>query len=140
MAAQQEMIRQAIKEMERQLREINGEKGENGNGSNLSDVIPKMEQTELDLVNKQLTDQMIRRQRDILTRLLESEKALRERELDEEREGEQANDYDKIFPPAMDEYLKAKEKEIELLKTIPPKLNPYYKKEVNDYFRRLGSE
>ncbi|MDA0193693.1 MAG: hypothetical protein O2887_00710 [Bacteroidetes bacterium] len=140
MAAQQELIRQSIEEMQRKLDQLNNEKGENGGGSKISDVIQKMEQTELDLVNKQLTDQMIRRQRDILTRLLESEKALRERELDDEREGERANDYETIFPSAMDEYLKAKEKEIELLKTIPPKLNPYYKKEVNDYFRRLGSQ
>jgi len=140
MAAQQEMIRQLLEEMQRKLNQLNDEKGEDGGGNNISDVLRKMEQTELDLVNKQLTDQMIRRQREILTRLLESEKALRERELDDEREGERANDYDKIFPTAMDEYLKAKEIEIELLKTIPPKLNPYYKKEVNDYFRRLGSE
>ena len=60
--------------------------------------------------------------------------------MDEEREGEQAKDYERLLPPALEQYIKAKEKEIELLKTVPPKLNPYYKKEVNDYFRRLGSE
>ena len=139
LAAQQEMIRESLQEMEQKLQDLNGEDGD-GAGGKTEDIMKKMEQTELDLVNKQLTEQMIRRQRDILTRLLESEKAMRERELDEEREGEQAKDYDQMLPPALEEYIKAKEKEIELLKTVPPKLNPYYKKEVNDYFRRLGSQ
>ena len=140
LAAQQEMIRESLEEMQRKLEQLNGEEGEGGAGGKVDDIINKMERSELDIVNKRLTDNMIRRQRDILTRLLESEKALRERELDEEREGEQAKEYSNLLPPALEDYIKAKEKEIELLKTVPPKLNPYYKKEVNDYFRRLGSE
>ena len=78
-----------------------------------------------------------------MTRLLEAEKAQRERELDDERESQQAKEFERNIPEAFEEYIKAKEKEIELLKTVPPKLNPklnpYYKKEVNEYFKRLGS-
>lgn len=140
LAAQQEMIRESLEEMQRKLDQMNGEEDGEGPGGNAEQILKQMEKSELDLVNKRLTDNMIRRQRDILTRLLESEKAFRERELDEEREGEQAKNYERLLPPALEQYIKAKEKEIELLKTVPPKLNPYYKKEVNDYFRRLGSE
>ncbi len=139
LAAQQEMIRESLEEMQRKLDQMNNEEGE-GAGGNVENILNQMERSELELVNKRLTDNLIRRQRDILTRLLESEKAFRERELDDEREGEQAQDYERLLPPALEQYIKAKEKEIELLKTVPPKLNPYYKKEVNDYFRRLGSE
>jgi hypothetical protein len=99
-----------------------------------------MEQTEMDLVNKQLTDQLIRRQQDILTRMLETEKSMREQDMDEERKGETAKDYDKEIPKAFEEYLRLKEKEVELLKTVPPKLYPYYKKEVNDYFKRMNNQ
>ena len=105
-----------------------------------NDLPGKMEQTELDLVNKQLTDQTIRRQKEIVTRLLESEKSMREQEQDEERKGETAKDYQKEIPKAFEEYLRLKEKEVELLKTVPPKLYPYYKKEVNEYFKRLGNQ
>ena len=98
-----------------------------------------MEQNELDLVNKRLTDQLIRRQEEIMTRLLEAENAQKERELDDEREAEQSKTIERNIPEAFEEYIKAKEKEIELLKTVPLKLNPYYKKEVNEYFSRLGS-
>jgi hypothetical protein len=135
MAAEQERIRQMLQEMEEKM-----EKGEGTEpGNSLDDITKKMELSELDLVNKRLTDQLIRRQQEIVTRLLEAEKAEKERELDDEREGQRANDVERNVPAAFDEYIKAKEREIELLKTIPPKLNPYYKKEVSDYFKRLGT-
>jgi hypothetical protein len=132
MAAQQEMIRRALKEMEGKM----GKDGK-GLGNQLSEMKKMMEDTEKDLVNKRLTQETIMRQRDILTRLLESEKAVRERELDEKREAERANELKNEVPPSFEKYLKAKEKQIDLLKTVPPSLNPYYKQEVNEYFQKL---
>ncbi|MCA6078519.1 hypothetical protein [Fulvivirga sedimenti] len=135
LAAEQERIRQAFQEMQRQFMMDNeGNKGkEPGQG-----LPEKMEETETDLVNKQLTEEMIQRQRDILTRMLESEDALREQDKDEQRKGETAKDYENIKPKAFEDYFKLREQEIELLRTLPPKLFPYYKKEVNEYFKRLG--
>ena len=66
MAAEQERIRKALKEMQEKIKN----EGQMPGG----DLPTKMEQTEMDLVNKQLTDQMINRQKEILTRLLETEK------------------------------------------------------------------
>ncbi len=134
MAAEQEQIRQALQEMEEKY----GGKGEKGAKPGQEGLQKEMEDTETDLVNKRLTRELLERQQQILTRLLQTENALRERELDEERKGETAKDYEKKMPEALEEYLKQKEKEIELLKSVPPKLNPYYKKEVNNYFKRLG--
>ncbi|SKC74890.1 DUF4175 family protein [Ohtaekwangia koreensis] len=132
MAAEQERIRKALQEMQEKMKE--GGKAPGG------DLPAKMEQTEMDLVNKQLTDQLIRRQQDILTRMLETEKSQREQDMDEERKGETAKDYDKEMPKAFEEYLRLKEKEVELLKTVPPKLYPYYKKEVGEYFKRMSNQ
>jgi hypothetical protein len=130
LAAEQEKIRNMYKEeREKSLHKDSGEGAD--------DLIKKMEQSELDLVNKNITQQLINRQKDIQVRLLESEKAMREQELDQEREGVHAKNVKFEVPPALEEYLKTKEKEVELLKTVPPKLNPYYKKEVTDYFKRL---
>ncbi len=131
LAAEQERIRRALQEMSDQM------KKEGGTG--IGNEIPqKMEQTEMDLVNKNITEQTIKRQSEILTRLLEAEKSIRERDLDKERKGETAKDYSHEIPPAFEEYLRLKEKEVELLKTLPPKLFPYYKKEVTDYFKRIN--
>ena len=131
LAAEQERIRKALQEMQDKLKK---EGGRLPGG----DLPSKMEQTEMDLVNKQITEQTIRRQKEILTRLLEAEKSLREQNLDKERKGETAKEYSKEIPKAFEEYLRLKEKEVELLKTYPPKLYPYYKKEVNEYFKRIN--
>jgi hypothetical protein len=130
MAAEQERIRRAMQELQERMKQDGQVPG--------GDLPSKMEQSEMDLVNKQLTDQLIRRQQEILTRLLDAEKSLREQDLDDERKGETAKEYDQSIPPAFEEYLRLKEKEVELLKTVPPKLYPYYRKEVDEYFKRLS--
>lgn len=132
MAAEQEMIRQAMQELSEGL-----EKGNNGKEGGAKEIIEKMEETETDLVNKQITSETIERQKEILTRLLQSEDAMREKELDEERESEKAKSYAQDIPKDFKEYIQLKEKEIELLRTIPLKLNPYYKNEVNEYFKLM---
>ena len=98
-----------------------------------------MEQTEQDLVNKRLTEETLKRQQDILTRLLESEKAERQREQDEKRESNEAKDQDYRNQSQFEEYKKLKMREIELLKTIPPSLNPFYRNLVNSYFQNIES-
>lgn len=91
MAAEQERIRRALQEMQEKLKQQGGK--------SLGEDIPmKMEQTEMDLVNKQITEQTIQRQKEILSRLLESEKSMREQDLDDERKGETARDYNNQIP------------------------------------------
>ncbi|MEP5611323.1 MAG: hypothetical protein ABJP45_03705 [Cyclobacteriaceae bacterium] len=138
LAAEQEIIRRQL-EMIKQAED--GQPGSgNGNGDELQRAIDQMEQNEVDLVNKRLTQQLLNRQKSIETRLLEADKAQREQEMEEEREAESPSIFSREIPPQFEEYLKMKQKEIELLKTIPAELNPFYKKEVNDYFRRISSE
>ncbi len=138
LAAEQELIRRQL-EMIKQA-EDGKPGGGNGSGDDLQRAIDQMEQNEVDLVNKRLTQQLLNRQKSIETRLLEAEKAQREQEMEEEREAESPSIFSREIPPQFEEYLKMKQKEIELLKTIPAELNPFYKKEVNDYFRRISSE
>ncbi len=133
MAAEQERIRRALQEMQEKLKQQGGQVPG-------GDIPLKMEQTEMDLVNKQITEQTIQRQKEILSRLLESEKSMREQDLDEERKGESAKDYSNEIPRVFDEYLRLKEKEVELLKTVPPRLFPYYKQEVDEYFKRIKTQ
>jgi len=132
LAAQQEKIRKMMQEMQ--------ESEEEGGGGNGDELSKKMEETETDLVNKQLSSEMIKRQKEILTRLLEVEKSMREQELDDERKGETAkSEYEQKASESFEEYIKAKKQEIELLKTVPVRLNPYYKNEANKYFQRLNN-
>ena len=137
LAAEQEIIRrqmQMLKEAQ------DGKPGGGLGGDDMKRAIDMMEQNEVDLVNKRLTRQLINRQKQIMTRMLEAEKAQRNQEMDEEREADRPSMISREIPPGFEEYLNLRKKEIELLKSIPIELNPFYKKEVNDYFRRLSSD
>lgn len=130
MASQQEKLRNELE---------NFETGMQGNklGEKIDKLVEQMEENEWDLINKNITDETIERQQDILTRLLDAENSMRERGMDDEREARTAQDFELSIPESINEYLKAKEKEIELLRTIPAKLNPYYKRETNKYFKKI---
>ena len=133
LAAKQEQLRNTLE---------NFETGTSGQelGQKIDDLVQQMEENEWDLINKNITQETINRQQDILTRLLDAENALQQRGEDDERKGNTAYNYDISVPESISDYLKAKEKEIELLKTIPAKLNPYYKRETNKYFKRIKQQ
>lgn len=129
LAAQQAALRQ---EMQRMAQELN--KDGSGSGNSLQKLAEQMEQNEKDIVNKNLTQESIKRQQDIMTRLLEAEKAERERELDQKRESTRGKDRDHPDPARFFNYQRDKMREAELLRTVPPGLKPYYKDRVDQYF------
>lgn len=130
MAAQQEALRRQMQDLMNKLKN----KGKNPGG----DITDMMEETEKDLVNKRISNETMRRQQQILTRLLESEKAEQEREQDEQRKSNEAKKENLSNPGQFLEYKRLKEKEMELLNTVPPSLTPYYKEKVNNYFNSLN--
>ena len=120
------------------MQEMQGQTMDKELAQEIQEIMKEMEQNEVDLVNKNIGEELLERQNPLNTRLLDAENAMREDQTDEERKGEEAGEYEKPTPKLFEEYLRAKEKEIELLRTIPPKLNPYYKNEVNEYFKRIN--
>ncbi len=131
MAAEQEAIRRQMQQMMEKIKKDGG----SNPGGNLTDL---MEQTERDIVNRQITQETMKRQQEILTKLLESEKAEREREQDEQRKSNEAKNQNLSNPSQFLEYKRLKEKEMELLNTVPPSLTPYYKQKVNEYFNNVN--
>jgi predicted phage gp36 major capsid-like protein len=69
LAAQQAAIR---KEMQKMAQELN--KDGSGSGNGLNKLAEEMEKNEKDIVNKNISPETMRRQQDIMTRLLEHEK------------------------------------------------------------------
>ncbi|MFN3916551.1 MAG: DUF4175 family protein [Flavobacteriales bacterium] len=131
LAAQQAALREQLQRLAQELNQDG-----TGRGNSLKKIAEEMEKLEEDIVNKRIDNNTMKRQRDIMTRLLEHEKAEREREFDNKREGKSAEDI-ASDPKEFLEYKRKKEKEIELLKTIPPSLKPYYKNLVNGYFNEV---
>jgi len=132
MAQQQAQIREALRKMNDEL----NKDGKNSLG-NLDQLQKDMEKTETELLNKQMTAEMMKRQQEILTRLLEAENAERQRETDNKRESEAGKDMVKKLPPEIEEYLKKKQAELELFKTVPPDLKPFYRQLVEQYYNSL---
>jgi hypothetical protein len=125
--------------MRNALRQLDKEKRQEGKGSDpaLQKAIEGMEKVETDLVNKRLTNETLQRQEEILTRLLEAERAEREREFDNKRKAEQAKNIESKAPPTLQEYLKKRQAEVELYRTVSPGLKPYYKSLVEEYLKTL---
>jgi hypothetical protein len=136
MAAQQMAIRQQMQKMLQQMDAK--EKEQMGGGKQLGELQKMMEQTEKELFNKRLTSETLMRQQDILTRLLESEKAERKQEQDYKREAEQAKEKERSLPaPSFDKYIKQKNKETELIKTVPVEMQPYYIEKSKQYLQSI---
>lgn len=133
MAQQQQMIRQA-------LQEINNDLNKDGQGKlgNLEKIMKQMEQTETDLVNRRITQEALNRQQEIQTRLLEADKADREREQDSKRESKAPKAFYPNYNLILEEYQKLKAKELQQIKTVPPALNYFYKNKITEYFKTLN--
>ena len=131
MAARQAALRKALREKQRKLQE-------QGKGNpELESIMEQMNKIETELVNKRLTNEMLKRQQLILTRLLEHEKAERQQEYDNQRKSQSAKDKERKLPPSLEEYIKKREAEVEMFKTVSPSLKPYYKQLVEEYYKQL---
>lgn len=157
MAAQQERIRKAMQELE-QLRKSNeagkksggtkpdqegsgGDKGKNGNsgsGGEADKLMQEMDKIEEEIVNKRISPELIKRQKELTTRLLDFEKSVREREMEERRESNTAKELERPVPPSLQKYFNQKNKITELIRAVPPSLNGYYKKKVNEFYQNLN--
>ncbi len=134
-AAQQAAIRQRLRELSQQY----GKEGGTQLKQQLEQIQKMMDQNEKELYNKQLTPEMMRRQQDIEFRLLESEKARQEQETDNQRKATAAQEkQNPSGPKRFEEFVKQKNRQNEILRTIPPNFSPYYKNRVKDYFDKTG--
>jgi hypothetical protein len=135
MARDQQLIRQS-------LQQLNNDESKNG-GAGVKDadkISRQMEQTEKDIVNRKITDDAIKRQQEIHTRLLEAEKAEQEREQDKQRESNAGKDMPPGYIKALQDYQQAKGKQTEQIKTVSPSLNLYYKQKIKSYFDQLNAK
>ena len=135
MAAQQEQIRRMMQKYGEELKQSSGGKM----GKEVNKLLKQMEQTETELVNKTITKQTLMRQQQILTRLLEHEKAEMQREKEQRRESKEAKDILQPSQGNLEEYNKLKQKELEMFRTTPPSFTNYYKSKVNEYFYKVGN-
>lgn len=132
MAAQQEALRKMLQQYGDELK-----KSGDVNQQSIQKMLQEMEKTESDLVNKILNKQTMERQQEILTRLLESEKAEMKREQEERRESNEGKELPKEDPAKYFDSIGIPSREIELIHNIPPSFRSYYKNKTNSYFMQI---
>jgi len=134
MAAQQMAIRQQMQKMMSQMDAL--EKEKMGGGKQLGDLQKLMEETEKELVNKRLTQETLMRQEEILTRLLEHEKAERKQEEEQKREANQGKELSKPNPQYLEKFKRNNQRNTELLQSVPIEMKPYYKQKAKEYLEK----
>ncbi|MCB9046092.1 MAG: hypothetical protein H6550_08120 [Chitinophagales bacterium] len=134
MAQQQAALRKQLQE----LNSLLNSKGMNEIAKELREIQEEMDKNETQLVNRRLGSELLLRQREILTRLLEAEKAVREQQQDDKRSSNTAKDISRPVPAELQQYMKDRNQLTEQYKTAPPVLKPYYQQIVKDYYKLLG--
>jgi hypothetical protein len=132
MAAQQAALRAKLEQLRKEMN-----KDGKGSGNALNPLINALDQQEKDLVNRNKKADFVKRQKEIITRLLESEDALRERGFDEKRESKSAKDYNNGNLKAINQYNQQKVKQLDVLHLLNPSYRKYYKDKVNQYFNEF---
>lgn len=128
MAAQQEALRNELKKI------MDGLKSESGSGDDgLNKVLQDMEKFEEQLVNKNLNQKLLDLNQEIVVRLLESEKAQKEREQEERRESNEFRGKNSGNLNEIPEYKRTMEKQNVELRLAPIHFKPFYKTITNSY-------
>ncbi|MCX6304280.1 MAG: hypothetical protein NT040_04885 [Bacteroidetes bacterium] len=132
LAAQQEALRSEMQKYQDEM----GSKGVKDQGS-LNEAAKDMEQIEKDLINKRITQETIRRQQNIVTRLLESEKAEQMRDQEEKRESTEAKTQKNSNPGLNYQYNTKKRASQDNIQLKLPGINSFYKTKVNSYIVKI---
>jgi hypothetical protein len=130
MSKKQEMIRL-------QLESIEKENGSDGDPKINNELKKEMKENEYDIINNNISKETLNRLDNIITKFLEAEKAEKEQGEDMKRESNEWI-YDYINNSIeLEKFKQNKKNQKELLKTAPVNLTPFYKQEVDKYFKNI---
>ena len=126
--------------MQQMLRELmnSGSIGENAR-KQLQDIDRMLEQNRRDLMNKNINPSMVRRHNEIMTRLLEAERSEMERDQDNKRESNTADDQFYSNPAKFFEFDQERNITIENLQRNNLKLNNFYQNKFKNYVEKFNS-
>ncbi len=134
MAAQQDAIR-------RQLRQLSRDPAARDELMNdLNRIADQMQETIEELQQRGARRETIQRQQQILTRLLEAEQSLQEREQDERRRGRTGDDVQRESPPELQRSEELEKLRRDLLRALDNDYSSDYEELIRRYFELLRRE
>lgn len=127
MAQRQAAIREALKSLKEQMSQ------KQKSDSNIDQLIDDLDKNERDIVNKKITQETLMRQKNIESRMLDFEDAMRDQDEKEERSSNTAQDMPVRMPDEIEEFLRNKNNQLNTIKYLPPEMKPFYRNLVNKY-------
>jgi chromosome segregation ATPase len=136
MAAQQEMIRQGLEELQQNFDQAKDLLGD------VDQLQREMEDAQKDLAEKHVDPRLMERQQKILSRLLDAQRSIRQQEMSPQRESKTATLAERQSPPPIPEELLKKDRTLEedVLRGSDDRYPSQYRKLVEEYFRALSKE
>lgn len=129
-----EMMQQMLREMMN-----SGTIGESAR-KQLQDIDRLLEQNRRDLMNKNVNPAMVRRQNEIMTRLLEAERSEMERDQDNKRESNTADEQFYSNPAKFFDFEQDRNITIENLQRNNLKLNNFYQNKFKNYVEKFNTD
>jgi len=129
--AQQEIMQQLIRDM------VNGGSVGSKASDQLKAIDQLLEQSRKDLINRNVTNELINRQNLILSKLLDAEKSEIERNFEDKRESKTATDVKKSNSEGYFEYNNRIKNENELFKKGNFKLRSFYDQKYNNFLNQI---
>jgi hypothetical protein len=135
LAAEQRAIQEAFENMHEQY-------GDSKSLGRMGNIGEEMREVVKDLEKMRVDRKTIERQQRILTRMLDAQKSVREKEYSRERKAETGKQYARKSPDENQESIdrKLKQLQTELLKALREGYNPDYEKVIEEYFKTLNQE
>lgn len=127
-----EMMQQMLREMMN-----SGSLGESTR-KQLQEIDQILEQNRRELMNKRVNPQLMRRHNEIMTRLLEAERSERERDQDNKRESNTADEQFYSRPAEFFEFKQDQKNSIEFLEKGNVKLNNFYLDKFKNYMEKFN--
>lgn len=134
MAAMQAEIRKQLQDYIDQL------EAEGGNGSSLNKITKEMEKVEEDIINKRITEETLKRQKDLEVRLLKAKNAKLKQDRENKRESREGKNVKRSNQIEQLQYKDNVITQEELLRYAPIEMSPYYKELLKKYLYKLERE
>lgn len=127
-----------LKELMQDLSSMLNSQGNGQNAQLIKEIQKEMNRNEQELVNRQLPAELIKRQKEIMTRLLKAQDAIRNQEQDDKRMAHSGKDQPPPMPPELKALLEQRKAFLESYQRIPATLKPFYKTISERYKRQIG--
>ena len=76
---------------------------------------------------EKIAEETMNRQKNLMTKLLDADKAQREQDEDSKRESNAAKEFPPSYKQLLEKFKKEQQSETDLIQKLPPNLNYYYK-------------